>query len=84
MSDIDEIRQYVIEKAKEKGLRVQQLGPNQLRCGRLNFYPSSGTIYEDGCPRREENGADEFLRIAEAKAELIISTVMSQRARNRR
>ena len=35
---------------------VVRLGPNYLKIGDLNFYPSTGTIHRDNQPRMVERG----------------------------
>ena len=48
--------------AAKKSFR--QTSPHQIKYGRLNFYPDSGTIFRDGDKERlSEAGIDAFLSL---------------------
>ena len=48
------------------GFGYERPSPHQLKVGKVNFYPSTGTIQVDGEPaRRPETGLPEFQRLIE-------------------
>lgn len=48
----------------EKGWMYRVLSNSQIKIGRINYWPSSGTITVDGeLKKRSMSGLDEFLRL---------------------
>lgn len=47
------------------GRRIVHCGPNHLKLGDANFYPSTGTFYVDGQPRQPGKGVKAFIEFLE-------------------
>lgn len=54
--------------ASGAGRRVVRCGPNHLKVGDANFYPSTGTFYVDGQPREAAKGVKAFIEFLENRA----------------
>lgn len=62
-SDLRKIEAWA-EKHRRRLVRV---GRNHYRIGRVNYYLSTGTFYEDGEPRKAEKGVDALLDFLDGK-----------------
>lgn len=53
---------------KANGIRFQIKTIHQIKVGKLNFYPTRGTIFRDGdAGALKHNGLEAFLKIASSK-----------------
>ncbi|TPL48676.1 hypothetical protein FJ942_26320 [Mesorhizobium sp. B2-4-2] len=64
---IAEARRTLENWASHVGRRVVQCGPNHLKVGDVNFYPTTGTFYVDGQPREPGKGVEELINFLEKK-----------------
>jgi hypothetical protein len=53
-----------IKRLKELGIEFDKVSEYQIKVGEWNFYPSKGTIFRDGDPRKlRDHGLEAFTRI---------------------
>ena len=72
----NEAMRLAIEALTEAGIRCTRPHPSQLKVGPLNFYPTKGTIIQDGDIKAwEDTGLEYFisylLNIKAAKSKII-------------
>lgn len=61
-------RDAAIAYLKENNIRYTTPHPHQIKIGPISFYPSTGTITEDGRGRREEQGAEGLIELLDGYA----------------
>ena len=65
---MNEERERVLQSASQQGVRIVIHSPNHLKYENVNFYPSTGRIYVDGCTAaEEERGAQAFIEFIERR-----------------
>ena len=51
-----------LDRLRNEGIGVARPSPHQLKSGDLSFYPSTGTIFRDGQPKKlAARGIDAFI-----------------------
>lgn len=54
-----------VDEALKRGLPLTRPDGHQVKSGRVNFWPNTGTITIDGYRKIKERGLDAFLELAE-------------------
>ncbi|HWA17718.1 MAG TPA: hypothetical protein VG757_01865 [Devosia sp.] len=55
----------MIKAFDRKGIEIKRVSPHQLKSGKVNFWPSTGTIVIDGQSRSKYRGPNNFLMLAD-------------------